>query len=223
MIRSYGMAALSGLALLNAPAALAQVAGQWTVKAGATRITPKVDSGDVTAPALPGTKSHVGADTQPAFGMSYSLTDSIALALELGLPYRHTIYGAGAIEGVGALARVKSLPPTAFVQFRFFEPAALLRPYVGIGATVAYFANETGSGQLTAISDIGGPPTTFSIKTKLAATGQIGLLYNINQRWFADVFVSKTWLKTDMTFSSGQTQKITLNPQAVGISVGYKF
>jgi outer membrane protein len=213
---------LAAASLLSAPA-FAQSAGQWTVKVGATKITPKVESEDVTAPALPGTKSDVSANTQPTFAISYSWTDNIVFQLDLGLPYKHKIYGAGSIQGVGQLATVKALPPTAFVQYRFLEANSKLRPYVGLGATYAYFADETGSGQLTAVSDIGGPPTTFSIKNKLAATGAVGLLYNINERYFADVFVSKTWLKTKVAFSSGQTQQMTLNPQAVGISIGYKF
>lgn len=214
---------LAAAALVIAPAALAQSAGQWSAKVGVTKVTPKVESSDVTAPALPGTRSDVGPDTQPTFAFSYSFTDNVSVELDLGLPYKHKIYGAGAIEGVGQLASVTALPPTALVQYRFFSPLATLRPYVGLGATYAYFARETGSGQLTAVTNIGGPPTTFSIKNKLAATGQIGLIYNISERYFADIFLSKSWLKTEVSFSSGQTQKMTLNPQAMGISAGYKF
>lgn len=216
-------AMLAAAALLSAPAAFAQSAGQWTFKAGATQITPKVESEDVTPPALPGTKSDVGPDTQPTFAITYSLTDNFLIELDLGLPFEHRIYGAGSIQGVGQLATVKALPPTVFAQYRFFKPEARLRPYVGAGVTYAYFADETGSGQLTAVSDIGGPPTTFSIKNKVAGTAQLGLVLNINERWFADVFVSKTWLKTQVSFSSGQTQRLTLNPQAVGFGIGYKF
>ena len=216
-------AMLAAAALLGAPAAFAQSAGQWSAKVGVTQITPHVESEDVTPPALPGTKSDVGPDTQPTFAVAYSLTDNLVAQLDLGLPYEHRIYGAGSIEGVGQLASVKALPPTAFLQYRFFKADARLRPYVGIGATYAYFADETGSGQLTAVSDIGGPPTTFTIKNKLAATGALGLIFNINERYFADVFVAKTWLKTDVTFSSGQTQHMVLNPISVSVGIGYKF
>jgi len=92
-----------------------------------------------------------------------------------------------------------------------------------VGATYAFFTDETGSGKLTALSDIGGPPTTFKLKSKLAATFQIGVVYNINARWFADGNISKTLLKTKATFSSGQTQELQLDPQAVTLAVGYKF
>ncbi len=219
-----GAAVLAAVAgLVAAPAALAQSAGQWTVKGGIGHIMPQVKSGDVTAPALPGTKADVSDDTKPVFAISYSFTDHISAELDLGLPFEHELSGAGAIQGTGVLGTVKALPPTAFLQYRFFSPSAKLRPMVGVGATFAYFADETGSGQLTAISDTGGKPTTFSIKNKIAGTLQVGLIYNINERWFADLCVSKSFLKTRVSFSSGQRQDMTLDPLAAFVTVGYKF
>lgn len=215
---------MAAVAAMGAAAgASAQAAGQWTVKAGVGKITPKVESGDVSAPALPGSKAAIGADTRPVFSAGYGLTDNMSVELHLGLPYKHEISGAGAIAGTGVLGTVKVLPPTLFVHHRYFEPEARFRPYLGVGATYAYFADETGSGKLTALSDIGGPPTTFSMKNKLAATLQIGLIININEKWFVDGNISKTWLKTKVSYSSGQTQDLTLNPQAVTLGLGYKF
>lgn len=221
--RLQGAALAAAVALMASSGAMAQSKGQWTLKVGVGKITPKVESGDVSAPALPGTKADVGPDTQPILDIGYGLTDNVSLELALGLPYEHEISGAGAIEGVGVLGTVKSLPPTVFAYYRFLEPEARVRPYVGLGATFAYFTDETGSGKLTTLSDIGGPPTTFSIKNKVAATIQIGMIYNINARWFIDGNISKTFLKTKVDFSSGQTQDMTLNPQAVTLGVGYKF
>lgn len=218
------VAVLAAAAALGAAGgASALEAGQWTLKAGVGKITPKVTSGDVSAPALPGSKADVGPDTQPLFAVGYGVTDNVSVQLDLGLPFKHEISGAGAIQGVGVLGTVKSLPPTLFVHYRMFEPSARVRPYAGVGATYAYFTDATGSGKLTALSDIGGPPTTFKIKSKLIATLQVGVAVAINERWYLDAAVAKSFLKTRVSFSSGQHQDMQLDPQAVTLCLGYKF
>jgi outer membrane protein len=206
-----------------ASGASAQAAGEWVVKAGINKITPKVKSGNVSAPALPESKADIGSDTQPIFTVGRMLTDNIALELDLGLPYKHKIYGAGSLEGTGQLASSEVLPPTLFLQYHLFEPAAKIRPYAGIGATYAYFRKETGSGQLTALLNPGGPPSTFSMKNKWAASVQLGASVAIDAKWFADVNVVKTKLKTSARYSTGQTMDAALDPLAFSVTVGYHF
>jgi outer membrane protein len=206
-----------------ASGASAQAAGEWVVKAGINKITPKVKSGNVSAPALPESKADIGADTQPIFTIGRMLTDNISAELDLGLPYKHKIYGAGSLEGTGQLATSEVLPPTAFLQYRLFEPTAKIRPYAGVGLTYAYFRKETGSDQLTALLNPGGPASTFSMKNKWAASVQLGATMAINAKWFADVNVVKTKLKTTASYSTGQTQEARLDPTAVAVMVGTHF
>lgn len=210
-------------AMTLASSASAQSAGQLTVKLGLNQLTPKVESGDLSAPALPHTKADVGSDTKPVLVFAYGLTDNISVEMPLGLAYKHTLYGAGAIEGTGKLGTSSVLPATALLQYRFFDPKAKLRPYAGLGATYAYFHKATGSGQLSTLLDTGGAPATFKLKNKMAATFQLGVAVAINDSWFADVGVTKTFLKTKATFSTGQTQDIKLDPFGIMVSVGYKF
>lgn len=203
--------------------ASAQSAGQWTGKVAINQITPKVKSGFVSAPALPGSQADVGEDTQPMFAIARGLTDNISVELDLGVPYKHTLYGAGSLQGTGVLGSSEVLPPTVFVQYRFFKPDAMIRPYVGLGASYVYFRHETGSGQLTAILNTGGASSTYDLKNKVAGSVQLGATLRIDDRWFLDVAAVKTKLKTVATFSTGQTQDITLDPLAVSIGVGYRF
>jgi outer membrane protein len=206
-----------------AAGASAQSAGQWTVKLGVNKITPKVESGDISAPALPGAKGDVGPDTQPVLVFNYGLTDNISAELDLGTPYTHKIYGAGSIAMVGQVGTVQALPPTAFIQYRFFQPSSMVRPYVGVGLTYAYFRKATGSGKLTLLTNPGGEPTTFKLDNKLAGSLQAGVVLNLGERWFVDAAVVKTYLKTTAHFSTNQYQDMTLNPQSVSVGVGYKF
>jgi outer membrane protein len=156
--------------------------------------------------------------------MHYGITDNISVETALGTPYKHKIYGAGAIAGTGELGSVEALPPTIFAQYRFFQPSAMIRPFVGIGLAYAYFQKATGSGKMTALTNPGSStPTTFKIDNKLTGALQAGVAVNINERWFASAAIIKTFLKTDVHFSTNQTQHMKLDPQAVMVSVGYKF
>ena len=100
----------------------------------------------------------------------------------------------------------------------------MLRPYVGLGLTYAYFQKETGSGEMTALTNTGSPnPTTFKLDNKFAVTMQLGTTYAFNEKWFADLAVTKTLLKTTAHFSTGQTQNIKLDPIGISFGVGYNF
>jgi outer membrane protein len=210
-------------AMTAASAASAQTAGTWLGTLGVNKITPKVDSGDISAPALPHTKADVESDTKPRFTIGYMYTDNISAELDLGVPYKHDLIGAGAIQGVGKVGTSEVLPPTAFIQYRFLQANSMFRPYVGLGLTYAKFQKEEGSGQLTALLNTGGPGATFKLDNKWAASYQLGGTVKINEKWFMDASVIKTKLKTKVYFSTGQTQDVRLDPLAVNVSVGYAF
>lgn len=222
-MNSVAKTLIAAAALACAANASAQSAGQWTAKFGFNQLTPKVESGDISAPALPFTKADVSSDIQPVVIIAYGLTDNISLEGALGTPYKHKISGAGSIAGTGELGTVEALPPTLFAQYRFFAPTATFRPFVGIGATYAYFMKAKGSGKLTALTNPGGPSTTFDIDNKFTYTAQAGVAMNFTERWFADVTLNKSRVRTDVHFSTGQTQHMKLDPVAVVLAVGYKF
>lgn len=210
-------------AMTAASAASAQSAGSWLTSVGVNKITPKVTSEAVSAPALPDSRADVGSDTKPVFNIAYMYTDHIAGELDLGVPYKHSLYGDGALKGTGKIGTAEVLPPTFLVQYRFFEPKSMFRPYVGLGVTYSYFQKERGSAQLTAILNTGGPGSSFELDNKFAVSGQLGTTVAINDRWFGFVSVIKTKLKTTAHYSTGQTMGIKLDPLAVSLGVGYAF
>lgn len=215
---------LAAGALAVAGSAAAQSKGQFTVSVGANQLKPDVESGAISAPALPNSIGDVGKDTQPIAVITYGLTDNISVETAIGTPYKHKIYGAGAIEQGGELGSVKALPAIALLQYRFFTPDARFRPYVGLGITYAMFQKETGSFRMTALTNPGGGvPTTFKIDDKWTVSGQIGAQFNVNEKWFLNASYIKTKLRTDVHFSTNQTQHMKLDPDSFILSVGYKF
>lgn len=203
--------------------AAAQQAGDVMVRAGYGTIAPQVNSGNMSAPSISGTKSDVGSASNIIGGVTYMYTDNVSFDLPLALPFKHKLYGAGALAGTGELGEVQALPATVFAQYRFGEPSEQLRPYAGIGLTYAYFFNESGSGALTAITNPGGSPTKLKVDSQWTYTAQVGASLKLDKQWFLDLFYSVTPLKTRTTLSTGQTQDITLDPIAYGLTLGYKF
>jgi len=215
---------IAAAAILTTTTAFAQTAGTWMGRIGVTTITPQVNSGFLTAPDyMGGTKADVGSDTQLSGGITYMYTDHLSVDVPLALPFKHKILGDGALKGAGDLAEVKALPMTIFLQYRFMEANAKFRPYVGLGATYAYFFDETGSGKLTATTNPGGTPTKLTVDSKWALTPQIGATIAVNDKWFVNLHYSQSFLKTTTHFSTGQTMDITLDPVAYGVEVGFKF
>jgi outer membrane protein len=215
---------VAAAALAVATGASAQSKGQFTVSVGANQLKPNVESGAISAPALPNSLGDISKDTQPVAVITYGITDNIAFETAVGTPYKHKLYGDGAIKGTGQLGTVKALPAIALLQYRFFQPDAVIRPYVGLGVTYAAFMKETGSFNMTALTNPGGgTPTTFSVDNKWTYSGQVGAQFNINEKWFANASYIKTRLRTDVHFSTGQHQHMKLDPDSFILSVGYKF
>jgi len=219
---------IAAATLLVAGSAFAQTAGTWMARVGAARIAPSVTSSCLTAPdfgdgPLGCTKTDVGSDTQLAGGITYMLTDNVSVDLPLALPFKHKIIGAGSMAGTGDLGEVQALPMTLFLQYRFLEPSSRFRPYVGLGATYAYFFNEQGSAKLTATTNPGGTPTKITVDSQFVLTPQIGASIALNDKWFVDLSYSKSKLNTTTHLSSGQSMNMDLDPDFYSVSVGYKF
>jgi len=217
ILKAVTLAALA----MGATTALAQ---GWSVKVGVNQLTPKVTSGNMTAPSIPNTKSDVSGNTQPIVAIGYQYNDNIAVELDLGTPYKHDITGAGAIAGVGKIGTVEALPPTIFGKYLLLDAQSMLRPFVGLGLTYAAFQKETGSGRLTALTNTGSSTgTTFKVDPTFGIALQVGAKYDFNETWFADASITKSFLKTTTKFSTGQSIEMKLDPVAIAVAVGYKF
>jgi outer membrane protein len=212
-------------AFFAAGSAFAQSAGSIVVYGGAAQVTPHVDSGDLTAPSLAGTKVDVKKASSFIGGVTYYWTDHISIDLPvIAVPFKHDVVGAGAIDGVGKLGTVKSLPMTVLSQYRFGDASAAFRPFVGAGVTYGYFFKPKATATLSGITG-GTPsnPTTLSMKSRFGTTLELGGAYNLTKDWSASLSVTKTFIKTTGSLSTGQTIETTLDPVCIKFVVGYRF
>lgn len=211
------------LALSVSAGAMAQEAGTIMAKIGYAYFDPIVGSGDLSAPSLPGTKVDVGTAHTFIITATYMFTDNISAEFYGGVPLKHDMYAAGSIQGAGVIGTVKQVPPTLFGQYRFLDAKSAFRPYIGLGITYVHFQDEEGTAVLTALTNPGGPPTTFNVKDAWGITPQIGFTAAINSKWLLDVSVNKSLVKTTTTLSTGQYVDTTLNPVVSQISLEYRF
>jgi len=213
------------LALAILPSlALAQTAGSWLVQGGVTRITPHVSSGALTAPSPSGTTVDVQGDTQPTLQVTYVIDDHFALAVPLGLGFKHKLMGSGAIQGVGQIGTVSALPASVFGQYRFGEAQDRFRPYAMLGMSYVYFHDATGSAALNGLNPLNpATGTGLKVNSQFAISPGLGMSYKIDDKWFIDLSYAKTLLKTTTTLSTGQTIRTTLDPSMMSLGVGMKF
>lgn len=215
--------AIAMLAGLGCTAAQAQSAGQWLFKLGVNNIAPKVSSGDLSAPSLPGTKIDVKDATSVIFTGAYMVTDNMSVEFLAGLPYKHDVVGAGTIQSAGKLGTIKQVSPTLLGQYRFLSPSAMFRPYLGAGITYAHFYGTEGSGTLTSLTNPGGSPTHMSVDSAWGGSVQAGATYHLMDRWYLDASVIKTFIKTTSHLSTGQSIDTKLDPLSVNVSIAYQF
>ena len=218
------LAVAAALAALACGAQAQGVAGTWFGGIGVTHIAPDVSSGNLSAPSAPGTQIDVASDTKPTLFVGRMITDNISVEVPIGLGFKQSIRGAGAIAGVGEIATVRTLPITVFAQYRFFEATRRLRPYVMLGLTYAINHDEQGSAALNGVNPLNPPGgTQLSVKNSFGFSPGLGVSYMINERWFVDAQYAKSFLKTKATLSTGQTIEAKINPNVYRLAVGVRF
>ena len=220
----YAAAVIGCVGVLVQTDAAAQSAGTYMVRLGATKVVPHVTSDDLTPAPIPGIKADLESNTKPSGGLTYMVTDNIALDVPISVPFRVNVVGAGVISGVGKLGDFRGAPVTLLGQYRFLPAQAPIRPYVGVGLTYAKFYGTRSTDTLNGLTG-GTPsnPTTFSIASKFAGTIQAGASFAFWDRWFIDGNLTRTFLKTHATFSTGQTLEARLDPMTYQLAVGYRF
>jgi outer membrane protein len=214
---------VAAVCVAGAGAAHAQAAGQITVNLGWNKIMPKVESSDLTPPALPGSKIDIHSASALYVTLNYMITDAFSVEALGGLPYKHNIVGAGAVSGVGKIGTIHQISPTLLLEYHLMNATDAFRPYLGIGPTFAKFYKTDSSGRLTAVTNPGGPPTTIGGDTEWGGTLAAGANYKIDPHWSVNAAIFKTMIKTKAELSTGQMTRANLNPVSINATIGYTF
>lgn len=125
-------------------------------------------------------------------------------------------------DGV-AVARVKQTAPTMFLNYKFFEPSASFRPYVGVGLNYTKFkVTSTAAG-----NDLyGDGPVRISSSDSFGLAFQIGGSYKIDKNWSINAGWMTAAVRNDVVIRTNHTEErlfYRFHPSVFSATVGYSF
>lgn len=177
----------------------------------ASAIAPHGDDPILTAAgAATGLSAHVKDDYKPSIGLSYFLSDHVAVEV-IATTSEHVVRAVGPATDV-TVHKTWVLPPVVSLQYHF-APAAKVSPYVGAGVNYMLFHSGKDRNGFTVKLDDG-----------FGYALQAGVDVAISGPWSANLDVKKVFFETDAKINGGTLKsKVNLDPWVLSAGVGYKF
>lgn len=176
-----------------------------------TDVAPNAGDPILTAAgAATGLKADVKDDIKPTIGLSYFLTDKLAVEVIAGTT-QHTVKAVG--PGTDAVVhKTWVLPPVVSLQYHPL-PGARVSPYVGAGLNyMLFYSGKDQNGFTVDLKD------GFGYALQAGADIPINAAYNLN------LDVKKVWFDTDARINGGAlTSKVKLDPLVVSVGFGRRF
>ncbi len=215
-----GLAGLLGVAMATPAAAQGYFsqptgyqAGDILVHASLIGVIPEDFNSSVRVggAVVPGEHVSVSAGISPELDGSYFFTPNWSVQV-IAATTRHNVKVSGPLD-----AKVGStwvLPPTVTLQYHLPEIDGI-RPYAGVGLTVAFFYDQHAAAGIT---KFGG------LSTGVGPALDAGFDVPISGNWFANADVKQIFIVTGTHVDNGVIGAHTeLDPTVVGLGVGYLF
>jgi outer membrane protein len=189
--------------------AVAHEQGDLLIRAGVSQVRPKSDNGS----ALSGSVNlDVNNDVKPSISGTYMVTRNLGVDVLAAVPFRHDVYGSGAVNG--QIGSSKQLPPTVSLQWHFL-PDRTVQPFVGLGVNYTRFFSTK------AVGPLAGNDLELTDSWGLAA--QIGVDVKMNDRWFLNASLRYIKIDSDVKLNGNKIGKADIDPWVPTIAIGYRF
>lgn len=160
--------------------------------------------------AASGLNAKVGDDVMPTLGLTYFLTDHLAVEAIAGTT-KHEVKAVGPGTDV-KVHETWVLPPVVSLQYHF-APQGKVSPYVGAGINyMIFYGGEDENG------------FKVDIDNGFGYALQAGVDVALQGPWSANLDVKKVFFETDASVNGGALKsKVKLDPWVVSAGLGYKF
>jgi len=180
--------------------------GDMFMRLTATQVAPNTSSSDFTL--APGVAPDAEDSTSLGITFVYMMSHNLGFEVLAAWPFEHDITVDGTKVG-----STKQLPPTFSLQY-YFNPTSKLRPYVGAGINyTTFFSSST-------VDGLGGD---LSLDDSFGLAAQIGVDYDINEKWFVNADIRYISIETTAEIAAVGTSNVDINPTVISVGVGYKF
>ena len=197
------LAALAALVL--APAAMAQEAGDWTFSVGAHVVDPASDNGTLAGGAL---ATDVGSDWRPTITAEYFFSPRLGLEILASLPFEHDIRLNGAPAG-----STKHLPPTFTLQYHF--QGEKVSPFIGLGVNHTLFFDTDTTGPLAG--------TNLDLDSSWGLSAHAGLDFKLADNRALRVDVRWIDIDTDVKVNGASVGTVDIDPVVYGAAFVWAF
>lgn len=202
--------------------------GEKIVKFGTLNIYTKENSDVITLNgASLGDDSGVIIDNSmtASLAFTYMFAEHWGVELVGGIPPTNTVYGQGAAlasYGIDKVVETKWAPPTLLFQYYPMSADSKLQPFVAAGLNYTVFFDEEVSPEYEAALG----PATAQTESSWGLALQVGVDYQINDRWLFNVFVGKLDIDTTATITSAggvAEVDVDIDPIVFSANMGYRF
>lgn len=174
----------------------------------ATQVSPSSNSTGFSN--VPAVVAEADDSTNLGFTFVYMMSNNLGLEVLAALPFEHDITADGTKVG-----STKQLPPTFSLQY-YFNPQSKLRPYIGAGLNYTTFFDSS-------LDEAVGVGTDLSLDDSFGLAAQLGVDYDINEKWFLSADIRYISIQTTAKNNVLGSADVDINPTVISVGVGYKF
>ena len=210
--------------IASASSAVAFEKGDILVRGGFATVAPDESSSNINVGDDLGFGLTIDNNTQLGLTAAYFITDRVNVEVLAATPFTHDVnFAVDNPLGTGnQLGEVTHLPPTVTVNYYFNDPSSAFQPYVDAGLNYTFIYDEqfTGANEEAGLSDL-------SLDNSFGLAAQVGIDYQLSERWFLNAAVRWIDIDTEASFNLGDTRgsvsAIEIDPFVYAISLGYRF